>query len=126
MAEWLSSCAMLRQPRVSPVQILGVNPSSSHADVASHMPQLEGPRTKNIPLRTRGFGEKKEKKKTLEKSARDFCKSLQCLASEDSWILTYFCIRSVRCTVLGEVYEDSLALHRQGIGKQRRILSLFR
>ena len=36
--------------------------SSGHAEVVSHMPQLEGPTTKNIQLCTRGFGEKKENK----------------------------------------------------------------
>ena len=37
--------------------------SSSHAEAASHMPQLEGPTTKNIQLCPGGFGEKKEKNK---------------------------------------------------------------
>ena len=65
MAEWLSSRALLQQPRVSPVRILGVDMdrSSSHAEAASHMPQLEVPTTKkniynSVPG---GFGEKKEK-----------------------------------------------------------------
>ena len=35
--------------------------SSSHAEVASHMPQLEGPTTKNTQLCTRGLWEKKAK-----------------------------------------------------------------
>ena len=35
--------------------------SSSHAEAVSHMPQLEGPTTKNTQLRTRGLWEKKEK-----------------------------------------------------------------
>ena len=39
--------------------------SSNHAEVASHIPQLEGPTTKNIQLCTGGLwgGKKKEKKK---------------------------------------------------------------
>ena len=42
--------------------------SSSHAEVASHMPQLEGPTTKNIQLCTRGlWGEKGKKIKSLKK-----------------------------------------------------------
>ena len=64
MAEWLSSHVPPRQPRVSPVRILG-------ADMAplvkphlgwGRMPQLEGPTTKNIyNYVPGGFGEKKEK-----------------------------------------------------------------
>ena len=34
---------------------------SSHGEAASHMPQLEGPTTKNIQLCTEGIWEKKEK-----------------------------------------------------------------
>ena len=36
--------------------------SLNHTEVASHMPQLEAPTTKNIQLCTGGFGDKKEKK----------------------------------------------------------------
>ena len=36
--------------------------SSSHAEEASHMPQLEGSTTKNIQLCTGGFGGEKGKK----------------------------------------------------------------
>ena len=64
MAEWLSWCVLLQQPRVSPVQIWGadMDHSSSHAEVVSHMPQLEGPTTKNIRNYVLGgFGEKNEK-----------------------------------------------------------------
>ena len=48
--------------------------SSNHAEAASHMPQLEGPTTKNIQLCTRGlWGEKGKnkikKKKTVRKSS---------------------------------------------------------
>ena len=61
MAEWLSLHAPLWQPRVLPVQILGaaVAPVSSHAEVASHMPQLEGPTTKKYAAMYGGlWGEK--------------------------------------------------------------------
>ena len=57
MAEWLSSRAALRQPRVLPVHILGadmallIKPSRQRP----HMPQLEGPTTKNTKLRTGGL-----------------------------------------------------------------------
>ena len=37
--------------------------SSDHAEAASHMPQLEGPTTKSIQLRTGGLWGEKEKKK---------------------------------------------------------------
>ena len=62
MAEWLSSRAPLWRPRVSPVfrsRARTWHCSSSHAEAASHMPQLEGPTTKNTQLCTRGlWGEK--------------------------------------------------------------------
>ena len=40
--------------------------SSNHAEAASHMPQLEGPTTKDIQLCTGGLWEKKEKNKVLK------------------------------------------------------------
>ena len=40
--------------------------SPGNAEVASHMPQLEGPTEKNIQLCTGGFGEKKEKNKIFK------------------------------------------------------------
>ena len=40
--------------------------SSGHAEVASHMPQLEGPTTKICYYVLEGFGEKKEKKEKKE------------------------------------------------------------
>ena len=43
--------------------------SSNHAEAASHKPQLEGPTMKNIQLCTGGFGEKKEKIKSLKKKS---------------------------------------------------------
>ncbi|XP_070093561.1 protein phosphatase 1M isoform X6 [Equus przewalskii] len=42
--------------------------SSGHAEAASHMPQPEGPTTKNTQLCTRGIWEKKEKKKSEKKN----------------------------------------------------------
>ena len=44
--------------------------SSSHAEVASHMPQLEGPTTKTIQLCTGGLWGEKEKNKILKKEKR--------------------------------------------------------
>ena len=77
MAEWLSSRAPLRQPRVSLVQTLGADTwhhSSGHAEAVSHMPQLEGPTTK-IYLYTTMYwglwGEKAERKK--EKKIGNSC-----------------------------------------------------
>ena len=64
VVEWLSPHALHRGPRVSQVRILGPDtaPLSSHAEVASHTPQLEGPTTKNIYNYVPGsFGEKKIK-----------------------------------------------------------------
>ncbi len=67
MAKWLSSCAPLQWPRVSPVRILGTDMAllSSHAEAASHMPQLEGPTTTMYDYVLGGLGEKKQKKKRL-------------------------------------------------------------
>ena len=45
--------------------------SSNHAEVASHIPQLEGPTTKNIQLCPRGlWGEKGKKIKSLKKKTK--------------------------------------------------------
>src|SRR3712207_3614442 len=45
--------------------------SSDHAEAASHMPQLEGPTTKNIQLCTGGlWGEKGKKNKNLKKKKK--------------------------------------------------------
>ena len=71
VAEWLSLRTPLRWPRVLPVRILGVDtaPSSGHAEVAPHMPQLEGPTTENTQLCTRGaLGRKRKKTKSLKKA----------------------------------------------------------
>ena len=59
MAQWLSSCTPLQAAR----DFAGSDPGRGHAEVASHVPQLEGPTTKNIQLCTGGFGEKKQEKK---------------------------------------------------------------
>ena len=65
VATWLSSCAPLWRPRVSPARIWAWtwHHSSSHAEAASHMPQLDGPTTKNIQVCTTGLWGEKEKKK---------------------------------------------------------------
>ena len=71
MANWLGSHVPLRQPGVSLVQILGQfgswartwHCSSGHAEVASHMPQIEGPTTKIYNYVLGEFWEKKQKKK---------------------------------------------------------------
>ena len=64
MAKWLGLRALLRWRRVSPVRILGTDmaPLIKPAKVASHMPQLEGPTTKNTQLCTRGLWEKRKEK----------------------------------------------------------------
>ena len=65
MAKWLSSCTPLQWPRVLPVRILGMDmaPLIRHAEVASHMPQLEGPTTRIYNYILGGLGEKKQEKK---------------------------------------------------------------
>ena len=64
MAEWLSSCAPLWQPRVLPVWILARtwHCLSSHAEEAFHKAQPEGPTTRIYNYVLGSFGEKKEKK----------------------------------------------------------------
>ena len=65
MAEWLSSRAPLQAAQC----FVGLNPRrghgtahQNHAEAASHMPQLEGPTTKNIQLCAGElWGEKKKK-----------------------------------------------------------------
>ena len=69
MAKWLNSRPPLQQPRV--LQFTSWtwtrHQSSSHAEAASHMPQLEGPTTKNIQLCTGGLWGEKGKIKSLKK-----------------------------------------------------------
>ena len=69
MAEWLSSLALLQWPRVLWVQILGADMELliKPCVAASHMPQLEGPTTKNTQLCTGGFGRKRKNFKNLKK-----------------------------------------------------------
>ena len=57
MAEWLSLRSAVWWPRVSPVQILGMDMAllTGRAEAASHLPQLEGPTTKNMQLCTGGL-----------------------------------------------------------------------
>ena len=65
MAEWLSSRAPLRQPRVSLVQILGMEmaPLIKPHEVASHIAETEGPTTNTYSYVLGGFREKKKVKK---------------------------------------------------------------
>ena len=67
-AKWLSSHSPL-QPRVSRVRILGAGLALliNHAEVASHMPQLEGPTTRIYNHVLRDFGKKKKNKKSIGK-----------------------------------------------------------
>ena len=60
MAKCLGLCAPLRQPGFC--QFGSWAQTSSHVEAASHMPQLEGPTTKNTQLCTWEFGEKKANK----------------------------------------------------------------
>ena len=46
--------------------------SSNHAEAVSHMPQLEGPTTKNIQLCTRGLWREKGKNKIFKKKKKKF------------------------------------------------------
>ena len=65
MAKWLSSCAPLRRPGVSPVRIRGTDmaPLSDHAEPASHIAQPEALTTRIYNYVLGGFGEKKKKEK---------------------------------------------------------------
>ena len=65
MAEWLSSRTLLQAAQC----FVGSDPGRghgtahlNHAEVASHMPQLEGPTMKNIQLCTGGLWGEKGKK----------------------------------------------------------------
>ena len=65
VAEWLNSCALLWQPRVSLVQILGMDMARLIRPRwgASHIPQLEGPTTKISNYVLGDLGRKSRKKK---------------------------------------------------------------
>ena len=68
MAVWLSSSALLRRPRVSPVWILGAawtwHRSPGHVEAVSHVRQPEALTTRIHNYVLGSFGEKKKKKKT--------------------------------------------------------------
>ena len=77
--------------------------SSDHAEAASHMPQLEGPTTKNTQLCTGGFGEKKEK--TTNKNLKHFCQLI---------LFNHIELSSYRRTLLRRIPEatkSKLKLH---------------
>ena len=65
MAEWLGSCALLPWPGISLVWMdIGCRQGTDGwgpAEAASHMPQLEGPTTRNTRLCTGGLWGEKEK-----------------------------------------------------------------
>ena len=64
-AEWLSSCALLRWPRVLPVQILGANMASLVRPCGGGVPHgtTRGTYNYNVQLCTGGlWGEEGEKK----------------------------------------------------------------
>ena len=65
MAEWLSSHAPLRRPRVSPVQILDTDmaPLIRPFEAASHIAQPGGLTTRIYSYVLGGYGEKKKKGK---------------------------------------------------------------
>ena len=69
MAEWLSSHTQLWQLGVSPVRIPGRtwHRSSGHAEVASHIVQLEGPTTSIYNYVLGSFQEKKKEKKDWQR-----------------------------------------------------------
>ena len=66
MAEWLSSCFHFGGPGFHGFASWAQTwyCSSGHAEVASHIPQLEGPTTKIYSYVLGGFGEKNRKKIT--------------------------------------------------------------
>ena len=65
MAEWVSSHASLQGPGFCRFGSWARTwyRSSGHAEVGSHMPQLEGPTTRICNYVLGGFGEKKKKKR---------------------------------------------------------------
>ena len=67
MAKWLSSHAPLRQPRVSPAQILDMDLEllTCHAEAASHIAQSEALTTRICNYVLGGFVEKKGEKRRL-------------------------------------------------------------
>ena len=71
MAQWLSLRALFRRPRVYQFEswVQTWHRSLGHAEAASHMPQLEGPTTKNTQLCTRGLWGETGKIKSLKKKS---------------------------------------------------------
>ena len=73
VAEWLGSCALLQWPRVSPVQILGVDLALliRPCEVVSHIAEPEGPATRiyNYVLGDYGglWGEGEEEEENIHK-----------------------------------------------------------
>ena len=67
MAEWVSSPALLRWPRVLPVQILGMDlaPLVRPRWAVDHIAEPEGPTTRICNCVLGGYGEKKGKKRRL-------------------------------------------------------------
>ena len=72
MAEWLSSRALLQAAQCFVGSGPGRGQGAAHsgrAGVASHMPQLEGPTTKNMQLCTGGLWGEKGKNKIFKKKS---------------------------------------------------------
>ena len=76
MAGWLSSPAPLRRPRVPLVWILGVDMdrSSGHAEVVSHMPQVEGLTPRIYSYVLGGFAKEKKRLATVVNSGANLKK----------------------------------------------------
>ena len=74
VAEWLSSRARFGAPGFSRFGfwVRTRYGSSGCAEAASHMPQLEGPTSKNIQLCTGGLWGEKGKNKILKKRERKY------------------------------------------------------
>ena len=69
VSKWLSSHAQLQRPGIRGFESRAQtrHRSSSHAEVASHVPQLKGPTTKDTQLCTGELWEKKGKIKSFKK-----------------------------------------------------------
>ena len=121
VAEWLSLRTALRRPRVSPVRILGadMDHSSSHAEAASHMPQLEWPTTKNIQLCTEGLWGEKGKIKSLKKQYRFILGKSQNTVKSNSEHSQFHLLDIVIIAwvhqILFFVYRDKISFHRDMI-----------
>ena len=72
--------------------------SSNHAEAASHMPQLEGPTTKNIQLCTEGaLGRKRKKIKSLKKKKKERWKDIEDHGSPAHFISFFWFLRGTPC-----------------------------